>query len=314
MLQLTTVLSGLVGKKQLSWFATKDYRYLRYELVPHVREISQASEKSLRPLIRECYVLLADIADLYLDAPRAALRWYRRSLTIYRDDSYVWREIGTMEHRLGNYSSAKRAWKLAQRLGPVDSITESDLASIDCELRGRPSPLYSVADPVYRATEQIAAFFPCAALKTLKKRVSISARRVRARAFEAIGESESAIEEWRKISKSSGPVDFDRSDLFFLSRSTWNSPAFWKSMLDTCSRFGLCIYPRDNTFPLCVPAAARPDDLSEVERYCRIRWKLTAELHLARTRHDKHALESLVRGYPGWKTARIALTSVEAAD
>ncbi len=308
-----SVVRRAVSESDLAWLTDRSYTWFKTTLLPAIRIVgASARGHRRRQLAADGYVELGDIYDVYFNAPGQALRAYRRSLELAPENSCAWREVGCMQRYLGKYRSAKRALRRSLEIDPSDEAVRIDLEYVDRHIREKTPALYSRSDPVHTAAELIAQGRARSALRRLERKLSVPARRCRVRAFEALEDHESALREWAKIGCGRGTVELDQADWFFVSDGVWNAPRFWEAMLEIGARFGRGLYPKDDSFPETKDRERRPGSVEPPLRVYRRRWRLSARLHLARTRGDANVLRRLASSYPSWTLAQECLLGIES--
>jgi len=303
------LIAGLVAKTDYDWMSGKTYQWFAEVLRPSVRKMCHPnSQPRDRTMTARALVMLGDILDLFFDAPKAAYRNYSESLRYDPACAYAWREKGAMLEAMGDFTAAQRAFQRALRIDPDDEGIASDIEYVHRKIKESMNPLYDNSDSVWLASEWIARVCPSKAIRVLERKTSVRALQCRIRAFEALGNPEAALREWARIATHSDAVAVEQPDWFFMSSETWNSESFWRSVLAIGTRLNGGMYPRDDSFPNLKSDKDRVLKNSRAyERYVSRRWKLSAELHLARIRKDERSCLRMLRRYPKWKRARNVL-------
>ncbi|MFQ5494462.1 MAG: tetratricopeptide repeat protein [Phycisphaerae bacterium] len=299
-------------EKGLEWIDAQEYPWFARTLLPAVHyTVDHAGSPTDRMLAAIGLALVGDVYDLFFDAPRAAIRAYRHSIRLYRDDPWPWCELGTMYDRIGDYNAARRSWLRAKKLDPTGEDALVDLHDVEHDLCRATPPLYHKDDPVWRAREQMARRQFRAALRTLARKRSVEARLCRARIHGALGNHSGCLNEWTAIGRARGAVSLQFPDWFFLTDEVWDHPDFWRAMLAIGKRLERGMYPRDESFPeQHVPPYDPLKPTKKVLCSFRRRWRLSARLHLARTTRNASGLQALCRQYPTWTAARRFLKAL----
>ena len=279
------------------------YLWLVERFIPCVKVLASSRRWGDRRRAAKGYYLLGDVHDLN-DAPRAALRAYRRCLKLDPDDAAAWREIGEMLFAMGDYQKAKNACRRALALAPSDVLVPRP-ASLDEQITRRPAPLYKPGDPFWEASELLAKSFPKKALNLLQRKRSIRARQLRARAHGAMGQPHAVMRQWTAIANMDGPVRTESADWFFLPDEIWDAPRFWETMLrlahgnrmrgDSCWNYHGSLW---KIFFQRERRVLRAGRFSSQEIVL-----LHLHYHLARTNKDLATISTLSSLYPRWTEA-----------
>lgn len=287
-------------RRGIAWTYGQGYKWVREVLEPAVRALEKHGRRPFDlVLASEGRYSLGDVHD-FNDAPIAAIRQYRRSLRDWPGQGAAWREIGSMQERMGHSSAALRALRKAVQVDPKDECARGDLESA---IKYPPSgPALCVrGDRLWRARELVEAGRARAALRLLRGRRGVSARQIRARAHGAMGDVESVMREWTTIASGHGPVALHSADHFYLPVALHNDSRWWETLWR--------LRRRDANGNWNLPA-------SFFSRHLWSLWQSTTTLrrrelhlrfHLARTRGDKAALNSIVRHHPWFVEARREL-------
>ncbi|HUU81969.1 MAG TPA: hypothetical protein VM243_00570 [Phycisphaerae bacterium] len=297
-------------ERGMEWVEGQGYVWFAQTLVPAVRSLPwQNGKPPDRRLARDAFCLLGDAYDLFFDAPKAALRAYRRCVSIDRDCGHAWREIGSMLWSMGQDRQSKAALSRALKRDPGDEDATLLLKIVEENLARPCAPAYRAGDPPWEAAELLAQLRPRKALEVLKNRRTMVARQVRARAYAALGEDHAFVQEWTGISKGKGTLYLGLPDWFVLPEGAWGSSAFWRAILKTASRFepfSCFLYGRD------LSSSPRPDGWAYGSNFGKSlrQFRLIARLHLARTQNDVKAVEAICRKFPHWTKAAATLRSL----
>ncbi len=159
--------------------------------------------------------------------------------------------------------------------------------------------------PAWIVYEHLAVREPEKAIAVLKKKRSVTARRLRAAVFGALGDTEGQLREWEAVASGRGPVELWCVDWFVMTRPVANSPRFWHALHALGRRLqGMGPVPNGGVWDAVPgPAGARWNSAAQVERRYR-RGRLVMRYHIARTKKDHAAARKLVERYPQWTGAR----------
>jgi tetratricopeptide (TPR) repeat protein len=259
----------------------RGHAWLTHEYLPCLRRLARSQRKSDRLLASIGYYVLGDVHYVH-DAPRAAIRAYRRCLSLDPNQAAAWREIGGCLQFTGEYIRARNALRKSVRVDPDDDLAESDLEGAEWDLRNPRPPLYREGDAYWESSELLASGRYSAALAILGRKVSSKARRWRARVYAAMHDGGRALREWRAIVAMGGRITIEEADCFFLRGAMWDLAEFWQMMLEAASRcWNLCPCRHEG-----LPLGSH---------------SLCARYHLARINGDTRAASRLAAKYPKWK-------------
>ena len=279
----------------ISYVYGRGYRWLRSTFLPALSLIAERSNRQDRNLAADGYYLYGDVHD-FSDAPRAAIRAYRECLNLDPGVSAAWREIGSMNDRIGRYAAARRAYLTAQRLDPEDTYVKTDL-----EYPSSGPPLFRPDDRIWMSSEFLASGKHSAALKSLNGRRSAKACQARARVHAAQGEAGKALEEWKRITRSGSPVEMESADWFYLLDQFWNQAEFWRLLVKVAQKSSSGGYWNIDPSLLEYFPHLPGTKLRSARARLRKVLALHVRYHLARVTRDSREAGLLARQYPKWR-------------
>ena len=312
----------MVGNPRQSSFITEDRRYLKWYVqrgisrlegmgyrwfvgtwIPRVQRLEAASTGTEDAfLLSDCYYLIGDVHDFH-DAPKAAMRAYKKSFSLDASHVETLRELGTCSDRIGKYDDAIRYFRRYLRARPGDESIQGDLVTSEIDKRFSSSPLYRAGDALWDARELLAKDRPDRALSLLRRKRRVKARKLRAAAHGALGCGDGVLSEWRGIARSSGPIEMEYTDWFYLPDTIWDLQEFWQLLAGCRGRFTYGIWFMHDDLPTLQSPSDGRSTPKVTPAQSRARIKLHIEYHLARTGHDGDLARSLARRYPAWSEA-----------
>ena len=220
----------------------KGYRWMVREYLPAVAFMENRDVGKDRPWLAAAYSNLGDVHD-FLDAPRAAIRWYRKALRLEPDSAWDWRELGSVLHDVGQYPAAVRAFRKAAKLDPEHGWDRIEETERDAKERARPAyangtiVFGAIAPPFWDAVEEVARGRAREALRLLKGKRTSPLRRARARAYGALGDDEGQLREWEAIAQGTGKVHIHKGDWFYMTKTVGDSPRLCRAFLKIGTRW-----------------------------------------------------------------------------
>jgi len=219
------------GNRGIAKIHGQGFDFLKDDFLPAIERLAEnAKTKVEKEVVADSYYFLGDIYD-FNDAPKAAIRAYRKGITFFPYPDYAsgfHREIGHMHDTMGKYKTAIKYIKKALKIYEDDEHAQSDLEFAELSLKRSDPPLYKAADWKWAANELLAQNKPKKALQVLLKRKSVKAAQLRARAYGILNDQEDQLDEWKKIEKLKSLIEFDYADWFFLCEKNFESVEFWK--------------------------------------------------------------------------------------
>jgi tetratricopeptide (TPR) repeat protein len=264
------------------------YQWTQRRFLHALQMLRQASQDSDRFAASIGYYILGDVHD-FNHAPLAAMRAYRCSARLWPAAGPAWREMGLIHEALGQRGEAVRALRKAVRADPTDHLAVEDLKSF--EEAPSAGPIYRVGDPFWQSSEFLAASRYSRAIAVLSGKRSLRANRYLARVYGALQETTRVLELWERIVKLKGRVEIEGADWFFLPPVIWNTPDFWRMLLQIAPRV-------DDWFVL-----KGHESLQGAGIHGRERFELFLRYHLARTRRDFTIAHELTTRHPEWREA-----------
>jgi len=264
------------------------HEWVKDAFLPAARRLEQG-RPSDRRLASRGFRLLGDVHDLN-GAPRAAVRAYQRAIKLAPRDSGPWQAMGSMLDNMGLFGRARHALRRAVALAPEDELLRGDLERVEWAVFNDCPVLFEEGNPIWEASESLAAGRPNEALSALKRKRSIRARQVRARVHGARGDVPRALDEWRAITDASGRVQLQHADWYYtLQGPVAQAPELWRLMLWK-------IRTR-----LDGGAVLLPPSLDELDVDVDKRFELYVRYQLARTEGNVKGLLALAARYPTWR-------------
>lgn len=191
----------------------------------HLEHVAKTREH--RRLVADALYTLGDLHD-FNEAPLVAIEAYERCVALEPKMGGAWRELGGMLASIGESDEARRALRRALRCDPRDRYARADRAWLEDSPRAQ--HLYREGEPCWQACELLASQRPQEALDRLDGRRSVRARLVRLRALGALEQNDSALQEWRELARSRGPIRLNDGDWFFLPASLHEDPRLWEAL------------------------------------------------------------------------------------
>lgn len=286
-------------RRGIAWIYGQGFDWIHRVFTPCVRVLEQHGRPSDRLLASEGRYYLGDVHD-FNGAPLAAIREYRRAVRNWPGQGAAWREIGSMQERIGLLSAALRSVRKAVRIDPQDQCAIGDLKALEEANKHPPGKcLYLRSDPLWRARELIDAGRPHAALRLLRDRRDTRSRQVRARAHGRLGDAASFASEWTAIASGRGPVTLESPDHFYLPTALCHDPRWWELLWRLRRRVANGHWNLPESFFSHAVWWRRATRLGRIELHLRY--------NLARTRRDTTALSAIVRRHPWFTEARREL-------
>ncbi len=276
----------------------KGFAWFRTRLCPALDAFAATAKTATdrRTLSQACYVV-RDVHD-WNGAPRAAIAAYRRSLRHDPRQAASWREIGSMQDRMGDGRHARMALRRALALDPEDQCARDDLTTLNEHGATR---VYDETDPVWTADELLARGHAQQESNVVSRVRGVRGLLCAARVHGARGDGAAVLRTWDRIARSHGSVELSYGDWFFLPSATFDEPAFWSALWSLGGRLSECVFVRSETL-----SDARSKERLPGRRSSRSRGtqRLMIRYHLARTRADASSLRRLLSLYPTWKEPR----------
>lgn len=304
--------------RRKEWQERQCYESLASGLLPALRAISR------RPVPTQDWRLaawgwnkLGDLLD-YCDAPRSALRAYRRCLHFDPAHDWALAEVGNMLYKIGRFREAEAHLAGAKGTEPHNDWALDYLEDVRKAIRTREGSSYPWSDPVCRADEFLARGQPRAALRTLRKpgRTCRNKPLARARALGALGESTDVLAAWTNVFRNTRrPVILGYGDWFYVANAVIQGreygPTFWRILLRYSHRLeGGYFDTPDGVYELF--------PMPKHERYVSKRFllrqhrscKVSCQYRLADVSDDLKLAKSLQTRYPSWKAARELVRAI----
>jgi tetratricopeptide (TPR) repeat protein len=285
---------------ELLW---RGYDRFHGTFLPSLRALERQDGRSQRALLAKAHLLAGEIC-FWREAPAAAARAYRRSLRHAPRQVDAWDSLAGVLTLQGRYRAAAAAARRAVALSPDDDLVRAELEdAIEGARMGKPAEL-SPGDPLVQANEALANGQPRQALSRLGRARTAPARLVRARAFGALHDSESAIAQWQSLATDRPALRLEWADWFHIDDQTWDSPRFWQALLTLLPALLPGVQPGYDSLERAL--GDNPGRGFDPRRWRR-QSRLVFRYNLARTRGDVRSLEALAREVPRWSLPRETL-------
>ena len=267
-------------------------QWVKRVYVPSLNVLAKSRRRYDQRLASIGYYVLGDVHD-FNDAPKAAIRAYRRSISLCEEHGAAWREMGILLDGMGHHRRARNALQKAVALAPDDDLAKSELDGFSAQPPDDDSALYKSGDPYWESSELMARGWLTQALARVVRRQGTKACRWRARIYGAMEERERVLREWKRMVGRSETFEVRYPDLFFLPKSVWDSPDFWCILWKLRPQIAnwMTFDFHDSLFDAGVTGRKHVD--------------LYLQYHLARTRRDLAAARKLTKACPTWQEARV---------
>lgn len=295
-------------RKYLRWWARRgpadynDWAWLNRKFLPAIGRFQAAARSAAdKGLLSDCYYKVGDVF-YFMDAPLESLKYYKLSIKADPEQAAAYREAGDRLEEIGKYEQARRYLTRSLELWPDDELARRDLEFVVQDLKYDSVPLYEAGDRNWAIDELLARGKFKKVLSKLATPEKVEDRQRRASAHGGMGETKAFIAEWDKIAEMDGPVEFRRTDWFYMPGRVWNSTAFWLALRTLAGRLRYGAWPSfDSLWTSVVPAPKRRriGSKADIERYRR-RCALVVEYHIARTSRDAELSGKLAGAYPDW--------------
>jgi hypothetical protein len=128
-------------------------------------------------------------------------------------------------------------------------------------------------------------------------------RKLRARAYGALGDSERVVQEWEGIAATGAETEIEPGDWFFLPDVVWDQPRFWHALHAMRHRLGYgWSYVHDAIDRIVPHPKRRTHSLADLKRNRR-QLSLWFRYEIARTERDARKALQLAKRYPQWPQA-----------
>ncbi|NQT41308.1 MAG: tetratricopeptide repeat protein [Planctomycetes bacterium] len=292
-------------RRGLPWAMLQGYRWLVGSFLPALKTLdAEQTTRADETLASDCYYLLGDVY-FCCEAPRAAIRAYKRSYRLDPNCASPLGDIGENLTMMGRFDEAAKYYRRGLRIDPTEEYCLGGLESLS-EIRWRIG-LYVEGDPVWQAHEHLCRAQPRAALSVLRRRRTIGAKRARAMAYGVLEDAPNALLQWQGIAQTTGRIELSE-DWFFLPDMLWDLPEFWETLIDMIDRVhNLGVYDADDEMG---PPKLRERDLSNYPTK-RIHL-LVVQCQKARSSGNVRRLRSLAKRFPRWNEPRLVLQHMQA--
>lgn len=308
------------ASRGVSWMHGRGYRWFKDDFYPRVLRLEAvASSRSDRATLSVAWYLIGDIHD-FNEAPKAAIRAYRKSVQFNPGHGEAYRELGSMYTGMGKYRAAIRHCERAVALNPRDVYSVDGLNDARLELARDEAPLFKADDWSWQTRELLARRQFRKALRELEGRKSVLAMQYRACALAGLNKKDETLAEWRRIARAKRAIKLNWVDWYFITDVVFDEPDFWRSILDCRNRFwhrdggfrygtswGFAslreiVFPRDESVGWESAAYRR-----RIERM----HKAYTQYQLARTSKDVALARRLAKKYPNWPEAASLVPRLE---
>jgi tetratricopeptide (TPR) repeat protein len=287
----------------------RGYRWLIRRYLPALEHLERvAKTREHRRLVADAFYTLGDLHD-FNEAPLAAIQAYQRCLALDPKAGGAWREFGGMLASIGEFDEARRALRRALRCNPKDGWARDDLEWLEESPPAQHQ--YRAGDPCWQACELLAQQRPREALDRLRGRRSVRPRLVRLRALGALGQNESALQEWRELARSRGPIRLNYGDWFFLPASLHEDPRLWEALDALAERLEPGVFELPESLTRAT-ARSRDPHPSKPPKGASAEVRRVIEYQIARLRQDLRAAKRASANCPGWSAAAALVTRRES--
>ncbi len=295
----------------------RGFHWIQQEYIPLLEFLRHnARTKKDKWLCARAYGLLGDVWHL-AEAPLCAIEAYRISNETFENVTAS-RELGCLYSVIGDESEARKWFKRAIRLCPEDEMTRLDYCAAKSDWAINASQKFGNGNTYWECSELLASGDASEVVASLRKRRSLRASKLRARAYGALETPKAHLNEWvNKIAeRSKFAIEF--ADWFYFPDATWWEPAFWKMLLQSRRKW----YRMEYTFGLLhkslaiaipEPRRARFNSNAAIRRRDQRRL-LTLRYHHARSNSDVDTMMILSRKYPQWIEANSACIQMRKSD
>lgn len=288
------------------WWTAKDARFFFGPLEDAIRALDvRGASPGDRKLVAAGHVFRGDVSDWTMTAPRAAARAYRAAIRRDPEDAWSWQELARALADVGEYDAAGRALGKALTLNPADD----EFGFLAEEIRERGEPYCAKGRigphpaPSWDAIELLARNRPREALRLLGGKRDVFLRKLRARAYGALGDSERVVEEWEGIAATGAETEIEPGDWFFLAGNVRDQPSFWRALHAMRHRLGYGWSYGHSAIDRIVPhPKRRTHSAADLERNRR-QISLWFRYEIARTERDPREALRLATRYPQWPQA-----------
>ncbi len=295
----------------VSWLIASGFRRFRNEFLPAVAELERTAQtRSDRILLSDTWYVIGDIHD-FNQAPRAALRAYRRSIRWDPSNAGAHRELGGMLENIGQYASGVRALERAVELWPEDGFSRIDLESARTNASAHLPPLYRSSDWTWHVRELIAAGRFKQAISAIGNRKSVLAHQYLACCHGALNNPDGVVHEWKTIARLNGSIALEHVDWFYAADAAFDRADFWQALLDCGNRF----WHKDAGSPsygiwIVLPSPYESTVVTNREwnspkyrKWVETKRRLHCQFHLARTLPDPALASKIAKRFPKWRKA-----------
>jgi tetratricopeptide (TPR) repeat protein len=294
----------------ISWVVAQGFRWFRGDFLPAVVALERsASNANDRKLLSDAWYVIGDVHD-FNEAPRAAMRAYRRSIRWDPKHGESYRELGGMLHRMGRYRPAIQALERAIDLCPEDPYAPSELEWARRSAETREAPFDKPGDWKWQARELIGAGRFREAITFVRRHRGVLAHQYLACCYGGLRETVAVVREWQIIAALSGPIALEHIDWFYAGDAAYDRAEFWQALLDCGNRFwhkdvgqsyGIWIMLSNPFEGICVTA----DEWNNRKdrKWIETKRRLHCQLNLARTQCDSILASKLARRFPKWREA-----------
>jgi tetratricopeptide (TPR) repeat protein len=261
-----------------------------------------------RKLVAAGYAGKGDVSDWTMHAPRAATQAYRAATRRDPGDAWSWQELGSVLVDVGEYEAASRALHRALALGPSEDWRHK-IEWLSEEIRDRGEPWYTNGRigpdpaPSWDVCELLARNRPREALRLLRGKRDLFLRKLRARAYGALGDTDRVIAEWEGIAATGAETEIEPGDWFFLPEDAWDRSRFWRALYTMRHRLGYGWSYMHDAIEKIVPHPQRRRHSEADLNRNRLRLALWFRYEIARTERDAGMALRLARRYPRWPQA-----------
>ena len=293
-----------ITRHSLAWLQSHGHRWVRanFEMVIGALSKTSLDDASSRRLSR-AFFLLGELRWVHeaFDAAATAYKVSRRLDPTFVDPIV---ELGDIAYLKGKLISSLRYHQFAISMDSSNSRSAESISSLEAiRSQRRPfKPLLAADQPCCKAFDQLAWHRPHAALKLVRGKRSLLAKRIRAMCHGMVGDDDFALDAWIEITNSVVPIELSRTDWFYLSDSMWDNLRFWEN-LDSCRAR---IKDLGLMFRGLTDCYRSPEGLITKSAWSTI-FSLVLRFHKYRVTQDQSGMRSLFRRHPQWTEVREML-------
>ena len=277
-----------VSEEGVSLVQRNGFVWYRDKLMPAI-EKAEILLPNHTELIADCYYVIGDTHDLN-DAPLTAIKFYKKALSFDPNFAAVYREIGNMMLSMGQRENAISNLKKALSIDPEDENAKSDLANA-MEQYEKGEEVYEKGDQIWDSCELMANGHFEEVLTKLDGSSNIKELQILARSFGAINNHEEYLRTWNSIERTSGKLELNYADWFYLPAELYESDQIWIIFKRLINRFEFSIFVQFDSLNHNYSKIISPEKLKE----------LVCDFQIYDNTNNQLELEKLKTQYPLWE-------------